>query len=49
MSKNKNLTAAKKAKNDEFFTLIEDVEKEVSQYKDQFKDKVIYCNCDDYK
>ena len=49
MSKNNNLTQAKKAKNDEFYTLIEDVEKEVSQYKDQFKDKVIYCNCDDYK
>ena len=49
MIKNNNLTQAKKAKNDEFYTLIEDVEKEVSQYKDQFKDKVIYCNCDDYK
>ena len=49
MSKNNNLHNAKKAKNDEFYTLIEDVEKEVSQYKDQFKDKVIYCNCDDYK
>lgn len=49
MSKNDNLYNAKKAKNDEFYTLIEDVEKEVSQYKDQFKDKVIYCNCDDYK
>ena len=49
MLKNNNLHNAKKAKNDEFYTLIEDVEKEVSQYKDQFKDKVIYCNCDDYK
>ena len=49
MTKNNNLYNAKKAKNDEFYTLIEDVEKEVSQYKDQFKDKVIYCNCDDYK
>lgn len=49
MSKNNNLNNAKKAKNNEFYTLIEDVEKEVSQYKDQFKDKVIYCNCDDYK
>ena len=49
MSKNNSLYNARKAKNDEFYTLIEDVEKEVSQYKDQFKDKVIYCNCDDYK
>ena len=46
---NKKLTNAKKAKNDEFWTLMPDIEKEVSQYKDQFEDKVIYCNCDDYK
>ena len=46
---NKNLNAAKKAKNDEFWTLMPDIEKEVSQYKDQFEDKVIYCNCDDYR
>ena len=46
---NKNLNAAKKAKNDEFWTLMPDIEKEVSQYKDQFEDKVIYCNYDDYR
>ena len=46
---NKNLNTAKKAKNDEFWTLMPDIEKEVSQYKDQFEDKVIYCNCDDYR
>ena len=46
---NKKLNAAKKAKNDEFWTLMPDIEKEVSQYKDQFEDKVIYCNCDDYR
>lgn len=46
---NKKLSAAKKAKNDEFWTLMPDIEKEVSQYKDQFEDKVIYCNCDDYR
>ena len=46
---NKSLRAAKKAKNDEFWTLMPDIEKEVSQYKDQFEDKVIYCNCDDYR
>ena len=46
---NKNLNSAKKAKNDEFWTLMPDIEKEVSQYKDQFEDKVIYCNCDDYR
>lgn len=47
MSKNSNLTAAKKAKNDEFYTQLTDIEKELVHYKDQFRDKVIYCNCDD--
>lgn len=47
MSKNGNLTAAKKAKNDEFYTQLTDIEKELVHYKDQFRDKVIYCNCDD--
>lgn len=44
--KNKNLHAAKKAKNDEFYTMLTDIEKELKHYKDQFKDKVVYCNCD---
>ena len=44
--KNKNLHAAKKAKNDEFYTQLTDIEKELKYYKDQFKDKVVYCNCD---
>ena len=47
MSKNKNLHSAKKEKNDEFYTLYEDVEKEVEEYKEQLKDKIIFCNCDD--
>ena len=47
MAKNKNLTQAKKAKNDEFYTLISDVEKELKNYKSQFEGKVVYCNCDD--
>ena len=46
-NKNYNLTNAKKAKDDCFFTLLKDVEKEVSQYN--LKGKVIYCNCDDYR
>jgi len=45
-SKNENLRKAKKAKNDEFFTRIEDIEKELVNYQDFFKDKVVYCNCD---
>lgn len=44
--KNKNLTNAKKAKNDEFYTKLSDIENELKYYKDQFKDKIVYCNCD---
>ena len=47
MSDNKNLTAAKRIKNDEFYTRLEDIEKELANYKEYFKDKIIYCNCDD--
>lgn len=46
-SKNSNLTKAKKAKNDEFYTQLSDIEKELSHYPpDTFKDKVIYCPMD---
>lgn len=44
---NKNLHKAKNAKNDEFYTQLFDIEKEVKHYKDQFRSKVVYCNCDD--
>ena len=44
---NSNLRTAKKSKNDEFYTLMEDIEKEMRYYKDFFKGKVVYCNCDD--
>ena len=37
---------AKVAKNDEFYTLYTDVEKELSLYSQYLKEKVIYCNCD---
>lgn len=43
---NKSLNYARKAKNDEFYTRMEDIEKELVNYQDFFKDKVIYCNCD---
>ena len=46
MAKNKSLHGAKKAKNDEFYTMLEDIEKELEYYKEHFKDKVMYCNCD---
>ena len=45
--KNKKLNKAKKNKNDEFYTRLTDIEKELFYYKDHFKDKTIYCNCDD--
>lgn len=44
---NSSLVKAKKQKNDEFYTRIEDIEREVMQYQQYFKDKVVYCNCDD--
>lgn len=44
---NANLSRAKNAKNDEFYTQYDDIEKECERYRDQFFDKVIYCNCDD--
>ena len=44
---NNNLHTAKTAKNDEFYTMLSDIEKEMRYYKDFFKGKVVYCNCDD--
>ena len=46
-TKNNNLHNAKKAKNDEFYTQLTDIEKEMRHYKAFFKGKVVYCNCDD--
>ena len=45
--KNENLNKAKAAKNDEFYTRLEDIEKELEHYTEHFKGKVVYCNCDD--
>ena len=47
MSKNQKLRAAKRGKHDEFYTQREDIEREVRHYRQHFKDKVVYCNCDD--
>lgn len=44
---NKNLHKAKSAKNDEFYTQLSDVAKELVHYKHHFKDKIVFCNCDD--
>ena len=42
-----NLRKARAAKNDEFYTRLEDVSKELKHYREHFKDKIVYCNCDD--
>ena len=47
MAKNSNLTRAKNAKNDEFYTQSADIENELKYYKPHFNGKVVYCNCDD--
>lgn len=43
----RSLQKAKRAKNDEFYTQLKDIENELKHYKTQLKDKVIFCNCDD--
>ena len=45
--KNSNLNHAKKAKNDEFYTQLADIERELSHYKEHFRGKTVLCNCDD--
>ncbi len=44
---NKNLNDAKKAKKDEFYTQLTDIERELQHYWPHFRDKVVLCNCDD--
>src|SRR3989338_7936717 len=48
---NSNLTNAKRAKNDEFYTQYSDIQKEIEAYLEYdpnvFRGKVVYCNCDD--
>lgn len=47
MTKNNSLQQAKKAKSDEFYTQLTDIEKELCHYREHFKNKVVFCNCDD--
>lgn len=42
-----DLRNAKLAKQDEFYTQLTDIEKELRHYKEYFRDKVVLCNCDD--
>lgn len=47
MSDNRNLHAAKRNKQDEFYTQLSDIENELRFYKDHFRGKTVFCNCDD--
>ena len=47
MAKNTDLGSAKRAKKDEFYTQLTDIEKEMRYYRRHFKDKTVLCNCDD--
>src|ERR1017187_9948117 len=47
MNVNISLQSAKASKKDEFYTQLSDIEKELKHYKEHFKDKVVFCNCDD--
>lgn len=46
-NENSGLHAAKRNKKDEFYTQITDIENEMRHYRRHFKDRVVYCNCDD--
>lgn len=47
MAGNKTLSNAKKNKKDEFYTQLIDIENELKHYKEHFRDKTVFCNCDD--
>lgn len=47
MAGNASLRKADRVKNDEFYTQISDIENELKHYKDTFRDKIVFCNCDD--
>ena len=47
MAGNKNLQAANKAKKDEFYTQLADIENELRHYTEHFRGKTVLCNCDD--
>ena len=47
MAQNRGLHDAKNAKKDEFYTQLIDIENELRHYQNHFKEKTVYCNCDD--
>lgn len=46
-TQNTLLNQAKRAKKDEFYTQLSDISNELKHYRKHFRDKVVYCNCDD--
>ena len=49
MTSNQGMNKAKSTANDEFYTQLSDIEQELIHYHKYFRNKVIYCNCDDYQ
>ena len=47
MGRSNDLKAAQQNKADEFYTQLSDIEKELKYYKEFFKNKIVFCNCDD--
>ena len=47
MARNRSLHAANRAKKDEFYTQLPDIENELTHYEEHFRGKTVYCNCDD--
>lgn len=43
----RQLRSAKAAKKDEFYTQLSEIERELNHHREHFRDKVVYCNCDD--
>ena len=46
-TRNREFQEARRAKKDEFYTSLNDIELELKHYTNHFEDKVVYCNCDD--
>lgn len=46
-TQNANLSQARRAKKDEFYTQLADIENELRHYREHFRGKCVLCNCDD--
>lgn len=47
MADNSSLHRANRAKKDEFYTQLSDIEAELKHYRKHFRSKTVFCNCDD--